>query len=83
MKLYTEEDIRKAWNTAYTDALAIDEPDYKPKFYEDFIQSVTPIELPTDEEVEIKSSHIGILSSQKAFIGGAKWMRDKIQGGDK
>jgi hypothetical protein len=40
MYKYTEEDIRKAWNTAYIDALAIDEETYKPLFFEDFIQSL-------------------------------------------
>ena len=51
-KLYTEEQIRKAWNTAYVDALALDNEDYKPIFYDDFIASLTPIELPTNEEIE-------------------------------
>lgn len=79
MKLYTEEDIRKAWNTAYTDALSIDELDYKPKYYEDFIQSVTPIELPTDEEIE---KQIGFGGDNDNAINGAKWLRDKIKGGN-
>lgn len=51
-KLYTEEQIRKTWNAAYIDALGIDEEDYKPKFFEDFIESLTPIELPSDDEIE-------------------------------
>ena len=50
MKLYTEEQVRQAWNTAYIDALALDEDDYKPNFYDDFIKTITPIELPSDDE---------------------------------
>ena len=83
-KLYTEEQVRKAWNTAYVDALALDNEDYKPIFYDDFIASLTPIELPTDEEIEVKAqssyndpaSHLIL-----GFVKGAKWMRDKIKGG--
>ena len=53
-KLYTEEQVRKAWNTAYVDALALDNEDYKPTFYDDFIASLTPIQLPTMHKEEIK-----------------------------
>lgn len=80
MKIYTEEDMRKAWNTAYIDALAIDEPDYKPKFYDDFIQSVTPISLPSDEEIKQKIESLKgyVLIEKDFFERGAYWMRDKI-----
>ena len=93
MKLYTEYQVRKAWNTAFTDALSLDEEDYKPKFFEDFLTSLTPIELPTDEEIEEpalkwfmtanKHEIIFDLGWMKIFEAGAKWMRDKIQGGNK
>ena len=43
---YTEEDIRKAWNAAYIDAMSIDEETYKPLFFEDFIQSLTQPKIP-------------------------------------
>jgi hypothetical protein len=36
--LYSEEDMKKCWNAAYIDALAIDEETYKPLFFEDFIK---------------------------------------------
>ena len=78
-KLYTEEQLRKAWNTAYVDALALDNEDYKPIFYDDFITSLTPIELPTDEEIENES--INCVWGIKPFEMGAIWMRDKIKGG--
>lgn len=77
-KLYTEEQVRKAWNTAYVDALSLDNEDYKPIFYDDFIASLTPIELPTDEEIgdEAMECEWGV----HPFKLGAKWMRDKIKG---
>ena len=79
MKLYTEEQVRQAWNVAYIDALAIDNEDYKPKFYDDFINELTPIELPTDEEIDMKIEDSSYsLEFDAGFISGAKWMRDKI-----
>ena len=35
-KRYTEEDMLKCWNTAFTDAMNIDSETYKPIFYSDF-----------------------------------------------
>ena len=40
INLFTMEDMLKCWNTAYVDAMSIDEYDYKPTFFEDFIQSL-------------------------------------------
>jgi hypothetical protein len=37
---YTEEDMLKCWNTAFTDAVNIDSETYKPIFYSDFINSL-------------------------------------------
>ena len=93
-KLYTEEQVRKAWNTAYADALSLDNENYEPEFYSDFIASLTPIELPSDEEIEdIAKDKINLSNDcfgqydftsgkQDGFIDGAIWMRDKIKGGD-
>ena len=39
-ELYTEEDIQKTWNAAYIDALKIDEEDYKPLFYQYFLEQL-------------------------------------------
>lgn len=39
-KKYTEEDMLKCWNTAFTDAMNIDSETYKPIFYSDFINSL-------------------------------------------
>jgi hypothetical protein len=45
---------------------------------------VKPIELPSDEEIGKEASvrHYGT-NFKHVFASGAKWMRDKIQGGDK
>jgi hypothetical protein len=82
-KLYTEKQMRKVWNAAYTDALGMDEEDYKPKFFEDFIELLTPIELPSDEEILKKAKeepdNLAITESHRiGYIAGAKWLKDKI-----
>lgn len=41
-KKYTLEDMIKAWNAAFIDAMSIDKETYKPLFFEDFIQSLQP-----------------------------------------
>lgn len=89
-KLYTEEQLRKAWNTAYVDALSLDKEYYKPIFYDDFIASLTPIELPTLEEIELKSVEYSTDTETKEFYkdccwdfqNGAKWVLNKIKGGN-
>jgi hypothetical protein len=73
MKLYTEEEIRKFFTEKYDEGLSIDE----------LIEILTPIELPSDEEIEDASleENNDDLSPAEEFQSGAKWMRDKIQGG--
>lgn len=43
---------------------------------------VTPIELPSDEEIEEKIKNDIFIESDEDFFNGAIWMRGKIQGGD-
>ena len=66
MKLYTEEQVRSLLNKM------------------DIIYSLedlTPIELPSDEEIDEKS-HYKISNNTKTpnwyFIAGAKWMKEQI-----
>lgn len=76
MKLYTEEEIRKFFSEKYDEGLSIDE----------LIVILTPIELPSNEEIEEKCNSLDgyeFDSHESAFFGGAKWMRDLIQGGNK
>jgi hypothetical protein len=73
MKLYTEEEIRKFFTEKYDEGLSIDE----------LIEILTPIQIPSDEEIEDASleENNDDLSPAEEFQSGAKWMRDKIQGG--
>ena len=75
MKLYTELEIRNFFTEKYNEELSIDE----------LIEILTPIELPSDEEIEDASleENNDDLSPAEEFQRGAKWMRDKIQGGSK
>jgi len=80
MKLYTEEEIVSFLKKEFADEINA----------ETFMENLTPIELPSDEEISEESYdvfgkesryHVHILQ-YKAFKIGAKWMRDKIQGGE-
>ncbi len=85
MKLYTEEQVFKAIQMAdkYHYLITSEECD--------IVNSLTPIELPSDEEIEKESFDLYAnhntyslnVRQYKAFKRGAKWMSDKIQGGNK
>jgi hypothetical protein len=71
MKLYTEEEVVRA--IELSDGRSTDE----------VLEGLTPIELPSDEEIGKEASvrHYGT-NFKHVFASGAKWMRDKIQGGE-
>jgi hypothetical protein len=72
MKLYTEEEIIRA--IELSDGRSIDE----------VLVGLTPIELPSDKEINDSkfSSNAPIQELYNdGWEEGAKWMRDKIQGG--
>ena len=72
MKLYTEEQVidifQKYGNMSEINARNI-------------IDLSESIELPSDEEITDKALEVGYTNN--LFTLGAKWMRDKIQGGNK
>jgi hypothetical protein len=73
-KLFTEEQVKKFFEEHYF---------LMEKDLEDFIS----IELPTDEEIEKSNPYrLGAGNydtlAQGKWQEGAKWMRDKIKGGD-
>lgn len=80
--LYTEKEIRKILNSPMGEAETVDE----------FISNLTPIQLPTDEEIDkyINSfpytKHLDDGQYNDGVIVGAElgieWMRDKIKGGN-
>ena len=71
MKLYTEEQVRKVM--------------YKAMYLSHCnLEDLTPIELPSDEEIHEKSiKYYTNITASFYFELGAKWMRDLIQGGNK
>ena len=86
MKLYTEEQLKKAiaigFDWCHQKHIPSDD------MIDTFIKNLTPIELPSDEEIgKLRDEHIPIdeenmWSERFYFTIGAKWMRDKIQGGN-
>ncbi len=82
-KLYTEKEIKRRLENPLEEEITINE----------FIESLTPIQLPTDEEIEgFAKDKINLSNDcfgqydftsgkQDGFIDGAIWMRDKIKGG--
>jgi hypothetical protein len=90
MKLYTEEQVRQAIKMAdkYHHILDSEESE--------IISILEPIELPSDEEIDahvegdfLNSTAVHKYSEEAQLLmkamckAGAKWMRDKIQGGNK
>jgi hypothetical protein len=92
MKLYTEEQVKDAFKAGMSAcmkhkdwALAINYPN-KIELSE-YMQSINSIELPSDEDIYDKAVfHDGSdysLGEHNGFINGAKYVIDKIQGGNK
>ena len=69
MKLYTEEQVKQIFANL-TDATGLE---YSMEVYCD---TLTPIELPSDEEIEAQSKK-WVLGSQ-VWEKGAKWMKEQI-----
>ena len=73
MKLYTEEQMIQAYELG----LGLT--------HEEVLEQFVPIQLPTDEEIDKANgyAYYGKPNGEKylAFNEGAKWMRDKIKGG--
>ena len=86
MKLYTEEEVKNAisirLSVGYSPAFQIGDMNSTiTKIYKD----ITPIKLPSDEEIEEMGQDVIIYNDTKRgwFVVGLKVMRDKIQGGNK
>ena len=79
MKLYTEQQLETAIMTAYISTM------HKPieieVVYYGLMNELIPIELPSDEEIE--NGYEPKTMYDLGYLDGAKWMRDKIQGGNK
>ena len=84
-KLYTEEQVREAIKFAQISSNVFSTPLMYNK--DDVIAKLTPIELPSDEEIEQSNPFRlggGNYNSSAAhkWQKGVEWMRDKIQGGN-
>ena len=82
MKLYTEEEILSLLKIHLADEDQADS----------FVALLTPIELPSDEKIEDKGEWVfnnkgyniyTHYNTVPSWVEGAKWMRDKIKGGNK
>ena len=78
MKLYTEEQVRKAMQESRY-AFSTE------KGYDEILNSLTPIELPSDEEIEKKADEYvenkweyAQDECKETFTDCAKWLKDKI-----
>ena len=77
MKLYTEEQVIKMLIICHDSDL------YEHiGSYDDILKTETPIVLPIDEEIDYEWE-VGCTDYLNGCNYGAKWMRDKIQGGNK
>lgn len=72
MKIYTEEQVKSMIDDAHN---GVDG-------YYDIFKKHTPIELPTDEEIDEMGKDVIIYNDTKRgwFIQGLKFMRDQIKG---
>lgn len=67
MKLYTEEQVRKA--ISYARSISADNYENPP--IERVLNSITPIELPSDRDIEIASN------GNQEHYEGAMWLKHK------
>ena len=82
MKLYTEEQVREAFTKGiiYASSIHLASFSEQYKYIDKIIDSLTPIELPSDEEIE-EVSNIRLLyptDNSANFRLGAKWMKEQI-----
>lgn len=78
-KLYTEEQLHKL---IFKYRQQLTEFSFNKPTVQNLIDELTPIELPTDEEIENEAedySDSNMYNPVFAFDHGAKWMRDKIK----
>lgn len=88
MKIYTEEQVRMAIELArdtHTEGRAYMERDEYDYSEDEVINLLTPIELPSDEDINIQSyihnpiKKIDGKLSAVSFIEGAKWVIEQIK----
>ena len=88
MKLYTEEQVRQAVKSGFK--LAMETDGGLKEGQEECINSFTPIELPSDEDIEERAEsyckfifstgmlHGASNHTRQGYIQSAKWMKEQI-----
>ena len=77
MKIYTEEQVKDAFIKGILKGMAGSTLSTY-ELFEMYISEVTPIELPSDEDIEEQSLEIPFRSSRIGFKKGAKWIKEQI-----
>ena len=72
MKLYTEKELIKAYMDGNIDGFN------HLSSLEMCLKALTPIELPSDEEIRFKSHDFIVHFRKETFFDGAKWMKEQI-----
>ena len=87
VKLYTEEQVRKAIELSrdtHPQGMGYVVKDVYDYSMDEVVDLLTHIELPSDEEIDEKAFQVPYDNTKDfydlQFIKGAKWMRDKIKG---
>ena len=73
VKLYTEEQVREMLENAGR----------YPRQIDFLLENLTPIELPSDEEIKKEMEYYKLDPFDLTYFEGISYMRDKIQGGNK
>ena len=76
MKLYTEEQVIRAIKFTQKSSNIFSTPLMYDK--DDVMDKITPIELPSDEDIEEQSLEIPFRSSRIGFKKGAKWIKEQL-----
>lgn len=75
MKLYTEEQVAKMLGRA-----RLHSHDDSEMFTDEYLISCeTPIELPSDDDIEFRTSYFKFEKNKQIFYNGAKWVINHIK----
>ena len=77
MKYYSEEQMKEAIRMARSSYNLFTTPFMYDQ--DEVLEQLTPIELPSDDDIE---DYANDNTESISFVNGARWMRDKIQGGN-
>ena len=76
MKLYTEEQVKRAMVDSYI--IGTDREDNCLQIEEYMLKKLTPIELPSDDEIANASNHCKDGQVKVGFLRGVLWLKEQI-----